>query len=106
MKLHKRVTKTANSQGNESRIAKQDSKKFPQIFETANSKPANGECCLYIYIYKRASLACAARMADTLCPPEGTLVKYKGDSISKHVCPTVIIDITRKITKFVNFKFF
>ena len=23
-----------------------------------------------IYIYKRASLACAARLADTLCPPE------------------------------------
>ena len=25
-----------------------------------------------IYIYKRASLACAARLADTLCPPEGS----------------------------------
>ena len=25
---------------------------------------------IYIYIYKRASLACAARLADTLCPPE------------------------------------
>ena len=23
-----------------------------------------------VYIYKRASLACAARLADTLCPPE------------------------------------
>ena len=23
-----------------------------------------------IYIYKRASLACAARLADTSCPPE------------------------------------
>ena len=23
-----------------------------------------------IYTYKRASLACAARLADTLCPPE------------------------------------
>ena len=23
-----------------------------------------------IYIYKRASLACAVRLADTLCPPE------------------------------------
>ena len=26
--------------------------------------------CIYVYIYKRASLACAARLADTLCPPE------------------------------------
>ena len=26
---------------------------------------------IYIYIYKRASLACAARLADTLCLPEG-----------------------------------
>ena len=25
---------------------------------------------IYIYIYKRASLACAARLADTLFPPE------------------------------------
>ena len=24
----------------------------------------------YYYYYKRASLACAARLADTLCPPE------------------------------------
>ena len=63
-----------------------------------------------IYIYKRASLACAARLADTSCPPEApfgrlevTLVNYKGDIISKYVCPTVIIDITRKNTKFVNF---
>ena len=47
MKLLKRVTKTANSRWNESRIAKQDSKKFPRIVETANGKPANGEGCLY-----------------------------------------------------------
>ena len=67
----------------------------------------------YIYTYKRASLACAPRLADTLCPPEApfgrlevTLVNYKGDSISKYVCPTFIIDTTRKITKFVNFKIF
>ena len=63
------------------------------------------------HIYnKRASLACAARLADTLCPPEAPfgrlevrLVNYKGDTISKYVCSTVIIEITRKITKFVNF---
>ena len=47
-KLLKRATKTANSRGNESRIAKQDSKIFPRIVETANGKPANGEGYLYI----------------------------------------------------------
>ena len=47
MKLLKRVTKTANSRGNESRIAKQDQKNFLQIVETANGKLANGEGCLY-----------------------------------------------------------
>ena len=46
-KLLKRATKTANSRGNESRIAKQDSKIFPRIVETANVKPANGEGYLY-----------------------------------------------------------
>ena len=63
-----------------------------------------------IYIYKRASLACAARLADTLCPPDtpfrrlcSPLINYKGNNISKYVCPTVIIDIARKITKFINF---
>ena len=60
--------------------------------------------------YKRASLACAARLADTLCPPEDPfgrldvrLVNYKGDIISKYVHLSFKIDITRKITKFVNF---
>ena len=63
-----------------------------------------------IYIYKRASLACAAQLADTLCPPEAPygrlgspLFSYIGDNISKYVCLTVITDIARKITKFVNF---
>ena len=42
-KLLKRATKTANSRGNESRIAKQDSKIFPRIVETAN-----GEGYLYM----------------------------------------------------------
>ena len=63
-----------------------------------------------IYIYKRASLACDARLADTSCSPvapfgrlEVTLVNYKGDIISKYVHLSFKIDITRKITKFVNF---
>ena len=65
---------------------------------------------LHLYIHKRASLACAARLADTKCPPEApfgrldvTLVNYKGDIISKYVHLSFKIDITRKITKFVNF---
>ena len=54
---------------------------------------------IYIYIYKRASLAYAARLADTvfagcaLWAPGLTLMNYKVDNISKYVCPTVIIDI-------------
>ena len=62
---------------------------------------------------KRASLACTARLADTMCPPEAPcgrlwspLINYMGDNISKYICPTVIIDIARKITKFVNFSIF
>ena len=46
----------------------------------------------FLITLKRASLACAARVADTLCPPECpfgrlkvTLVNYKEDSISKYV---------------------
>ena len=60
--------------------------------------------------YKRASLACAARLADTSCPPEApfgrlevTLVNYKGDIISKYVHLSFKIDITRKNTNFLNF---
>ena len=58
-----------------------------------------------------ACLRCAAgghfvSAGGSLRSPEVTLVNYKGDSISKYVCPTMIIDITRKITKFVNFKIF
>ena len=41
----------------------------------------------------------------SLQSPGVTLVMYKGDSLSKYVCPTVIIDITRKNTKFVNLNF-
>ena len=61
-------------------------------------------------IYKHASLASAARLADTLCPPEAPsgrlwslLINYMGDNISKYVWPTVIIDIAREITKFIKF---
>ena len=70
------------------------------------------EIYIYIrtYIYKRASLASAARLADTKCPPEAPfgrleviLVNYKGDIISEYVHLSFKIDITRKITKFVNF---
>ena len=38
--------------------------------------------------------------------PGVTLINYKGDNISKYVCPTIIFDIARKITKLVNFKNF
>ena len=48
MKLHKRVTKTANTRGNESRIAKQDSKKFPRM---ANPRLARATC---IHIYRKS----------------------------------------------------
>ena len=36
--------------------------------------------------------------------PGVTLVNYKGDNISKYAYLSVKTDITRKITKFVNFK--
>ena len=59
--------------------------------------------CIYIYIYKRASLACAARPEAPFGRLEVTLVNYKGDIISKYVHLNFKIEITRKITKFVNF---
>ena len=60
-------------------------------------------------IYKRALLACATRQADTLCSLEAffgwhTMMNYKVDNISKYVYLTVIIDITRKITKLSKFQ--
>ena len=65
---------------------------------------------LSLHYNKRASLACAARLADTSCPPEApfgrlevTLVNYKGERISKYVYLGFKIDITQKNTKFVNF---
>ena len=60
-----------------------------------------------IYIYKRASLACAGEhfvsARGVLWAPGVTLSNYKGNNISKYVCPTVIIDNARKIPKFINF---
>ena len=62
-----------------------------------------------LYYKRRACLRCAAgghfvSAGGCLRSPGVTLVNYKGDNISKYVCSTVLIDITRKITKFVNFK--
>ena len=34
------------------------------------------------------------------------LINYKGDNISKYVCPSAIIDIARKMTKFEICKIF
>ena len=55
-------------------------------------KPSDGLRYFLFIVNKRASLACAARLADTSCPPEAlfgrlkvTLVNYKGDIISKYV---------------------
>ena len=71
--------------------------------------------CLYLNLLnvqpRFACLRCAAdghfvSAGGSLRSPEVTLVHYKGDSISKYVCPTVIIDMTRKITKFVILKIF
>ena len=65
--------------------------------------------CIYIYIQARfACLRCAAgghfvSARGSLPSPGVTLVNYKGDSISKYVCLTGIIDFARKITEFVNF---
>ena len=66
---------------------------------------------LIIYNIRQARFACcAARLADTLCPPEAPfgrpwspLINYMGDNISNYVSPTIIIDIERKSTEFVNF---
>ena len=41
-----------------------------------------------------------------LWAPGLTLIYHKEDTISKYVCLTVKIDVTRTITKFVNFEFY
>ena len=58
-----------------------------------------------------ASHACAARLADTLCPPEAPfgrlwslLINYMGDIISKYICPAVIIESQEKTPNLSNFK--
>ena len=58
-----------------------------------------------------ACLRCAAgghfvSAGGALWAPGVTLINNKGDNISKYVGPTVIVDIVRKITKFVNFTIF
>ena len=65
---------------------------------------SNNIKCLHFTIYKLASLACAARLANTvsaggaLRAPGVTFINYKGDNIFKYkyVCPTVIIDNAQK----------
>ena len=56
-----------------------------------------------------ACLRCAASghfvsAGGSLRSPGVTLLNYEGENISKYVCPTVIIDIARKITKLISFK--
>ena len=64
---------------------------------------------VYIYIQARfACLRCAAGgqfvyAGGALWAPGVTLINYMGYYISKYVCPTVIMDIAREVTKFVNF---
>ena len=41
-----------------------------------------------------------------LLAPRLTLINYKVDNIPKYVCLTIIIDITRKFTRFVNLSIF
>ena len=68
-------------------------------------------CPLTVYIYIQARFACLHCAAGghfvsaggSLRSPGVTLVNYKGENISKYVCPTAIIYIARKITKFINF---
>ena len=68
---------------------------------------------MYMYIYKYiqarfACLSCAVgghfmSAGGALWAPGVTLINYKGGNIPKYACTTVIIDIARKITKFINF---
>ena len=81
-----------------------------QVRETQFSSPKSN-CPINRTSALRACLRCAAgghfvSAGGSLRSPGVTLVNYKGDNISKYVCSTVLIDITRKITKFVNFKIF
>ena len=68
-----------------------------------------GKSCIENRLYKlQACFRCAAggdfvSTGGALWAPGVTLINYKGSNISKYVYPTAIIDIARKITKFVNF---
>ena len=55
------------------------------------------------FAYLRAKLENAVFTGGALWAPSDTLINYKVDNISKYVCPTAIIDIARKVPKFVNF---
>ena len=60
-----------------------------------------------IYIF--ACLRCAAgghfvSAGGALWAPGVTLINYKGDDITKYVCPTLIIDIPRKTPNLSIFK--
>ena len=57
---------------------------------------------LLLLLLLQARFACLSCAAGGLLAPRLTLINYKVDNISKYVCLTIIIDITRKITKFVN----
>ena len=64
--------------------------------------------CVFVYI---RLLGCAAgghfvSAGGALWAPGSTMINYKGNNIFKYVCPTVLIDIARKISKFINFKNF
>ena len=66
---------------------------------------------MFVFIYIQARFACLRCAAGghfmsaggTLRSPGITMVNYKGDSKSKYAQLTVNIDITRKITKIINF---
>ena len=88
---------------------------FGKISYTSKELTKNLACMAYSYfpslLYIQARFACLRSAAgghfvsagSTLRAPGVTMINYKGENIPKYTCPTVIIDIARKITKFVNF---
>ena len=77
---------------------------------SVNTFATNCMCTMdFRYTTRFGCLRCAAgghfvSARGSLRAPGVTLVDYKGDNISKYFCPTVIIDIARKITKLPIFK--